>query len=81
MPMLDRLLTVEQAALKLHVSVKTIRSWRYKRRLPFTRVGRRIYIDAGVIEQLLEANVIEPLASTRFNRPAGRGGAQKGSAA
>lgn len=58
---LDRLLTLEQAAGKLHVSVRTLRSWRYKRRIPFTRVARRIYVDAGDVEELLNSNAVPAL--------------------
>lgn len=74
---LDNLLTLEIAAAKLHVSVRTLRTWRYHRRIPFTRLGRRLYVDAGVIEQMLDANVITPLASSSSGKPQGQGGVQK----
>lgn len=61
MSLLDRLLTVEQLAQKLNVSISTVRSWRYRRRISFTRIGRRLYVDAGVVETLLDANVIAAL--------------------
>jgi len=60
---LDNLLTLEQAAAKLHVSVRTLRSWRYKRRIPFTRLARRLYVDAGVVEEILNSNAITALES------------------
>jgi hypothetical protein len=74
---IDNLLTLELAAAKLHISVRTLRTWRYQRRIPFTRLGRRLYLDAGVIEQLLDANVISPLASPSSRKPQRQGGVQK----
>ena len=63
---LDNLLTLEQVAAKLHVKLRTVRSWRYKRRLlPFTRVGRRLYVAAGVVEGLLARNEIPTLPASR----------------
>ena len=59
---LDRLLTVEQLAMKLGISVRTVRSWRYKRKLPFTKIGRRLYVGADIVEGLLDANAIPALA-------------------
>ena len=60
---IDRLLTVEQLALKLGVSVRTVRSWRYKRQIPFTKIGRRLYVGADIVEGLLDANAIPALAA------------------
>jgi excisionase family DNA binding protein len=76
---IDGLLTVEQLASKLGVAVSTIRLWRYKRRISFTRLGRRLYVAAGVVDKLLAENVIPALPASRepnSNRPAGQGGAQ-----
>jgi len=60
---LDGLLTVEEAAAKLRVAVRTVRSWRYLRKIPFTRLGRRLYVSAGVVEELLTRNAIPALPS------------------
>lgn len=77
---LDSLLTLEQAAAKLHVSIRTLRSWRYRRTIPFTKIARRLYVDTGVIEGLLNANVIPALESSNSPqpKPMGQGGAGKG---
>ena len=77
---INSLLTLEQAAAKLHVSVRTIRDWKYKRRIPWTRLGRRIYVDAGVVEELLARNAVTVLASSRSpgSKPIGQGGAVEG---
>lgn len=58
---LDNLLTIEQAAAKLHVSPRTVRSWRYQRKIPFTRLGRRLYVSADIVEGLLDVNAIPAL--------------------
>src|SRR6185369_2376389 len=50
---LNELLTVEELASKLRVSLKTVRSWVYLRRIPFTRFMRRVYFPLDVVEMLL----------------------------
>ena len=60
---LENLLTIEDVAAKLRIAVKTVRSWRYKRKIPFTRIGRRLYVSGGVVEELLARNVIPALPS------------------
>lgn len=73
---IDRLLTITQLAEKLFVKEKTVRSWIYKRTIPFTRVGRRIYFDAGVVEELLNRNAIGGSGlRSPGSKPAGQGGA------
>ena len=72
---LDSLLTLEQVAEKLHVKLRTVREWRYRRRLPFTHIGRRLYVPVGAVESLLARNVIEPLGSSQEQEPKGQGGA------
>ncbi|MCZ7649522.1 MAG: helix-turn-helix domain-containing protein [Planctomycetota bacterium] len=63
---LDDLLTLEQVAEKLHVKVRTVRSWRHKRQLlTFTRVGRRLYVSAEAVENLLSRNEIPTLPVCR----------------
>jgi len=58
---LEQLRTVEEMAKTLHVSVKTVRNWAYKRRIPFTRMGRRIYFPLGVVEGILKNNAVSAL--------------------
>jgi excisionase family DNA binding protein len=74
---IDELLTIEQLAAKLGVAISTVRKWRYKRRIPFTRLGHRLYVAVGVVEKLLAENVIPALPASsppNLNRPAGQGG-------
>ena len=55
---IDHLLTVKSLAAKLDVSLKTVRSWIYLRKIPFTKVGRRVYFAVDVVEQLLSRNAV-----------------------
>ena len=55
---LDGLLRVEDLAAKLQVSLKTVRSWVYLRKIPFTKIGRRVYFAAGVVEEMLRRNAV-----------------------
>jgi len=52
---LDGLLTIER--VKLRVAVRAVRNWAIFAEIPFTRLGRRLYVSAGVVEDLLTRNV------------------------
>jgi excisionase family DNA binding protein len=68
---LDGLLGIGDLAAQLHVAEKTVRDWIYRRKVPFSRIGRRVYFDRSVIEGLLAANETAPLSrGTRGNRQA-----------
>ena len=60
---LTNLLTIEQLAGHLNVTIRTVRSWISGRKIPFTRIARRIYFDAGVVEKMLQRNAVEALAA------------------
>ena len=60
---LDGLLTVEELATKLRVSLKTVRSWIYLRKISHTRLGRRVYFSTDVVEELLSRNAVAALRS------------------
>jgi excisionase family DNA binding protein len=55
---LGELITVEDLAAKLQVSLKTVRHWIYLRKIPFTKFGRRVYFSIGVVEHMLRQNVV-----------------------
>jgi len=59
---LDQLITIEELAGKLQISVRTVRDWLSKRKIPFTRLGRRVYIHTGVIENLLQRGAVASFA-------------------
>ena len=75
---LNGLLTVEELAAKLRVSLKTVRSWMYFRKIPYTKLGRRVYFSTDVVEELLSRNAVAALrgSSSPVSRPTGQGGAQ-----
>ena len=58
----DELLTIEELAGKLRVKVRTVREWIARRKIPFTRFQRRIYIHAGVVEGILRGNAVLPVS-------------------
>jgi excisionase family DNA binding protein len=62
---LSDLLTLQEMAGKLRISIRTVRDWIYKRKIPFTRLGHRLYVSAGVVEDLLNANAIGVLVNSR----------------
>jgi excisionase family DNA binding protein len=55
---LDGLLGAEEVATKLKISLKTVRIWVYLRKIPFTKLGRRVYFAVGVVEDLLRRNAV-----------------------
>jgi excisionase family DNA binding protein len=75
---LNELLTVEELAAKLKVSTRTVHDWRYKRLLPFTRIGNRLYVPVGAVEEMLARNVIQPLPTRPSPTLSEQGGAQTG---
>jgi excisionase family DNA binding protein len=60
---LDELLTVNEFAKRMGVKIGTVRSWIYKRVVPFTRFQRRVYFSHAVVEELLGHNAIPALSS------------------
>ena len=74
---LQNLLTVPEVAAALKVKVRTVREWVYRRRIPFTRFQRRVYVDAGVVETLLAQNAVSALIASGkpSSKPNGQGGA------
>jgi len=75
---LNALLTVEELAAKLRVSLKTVRSWIYLRRITFTKFQHRIYFSLDVVESLLSRNAVAANRSggSADSKPTGQGGAQ-----
>ena len=71
------LITVADLAAKLHVSLKTVRSWIYLRKISFTRLGRRVYFSTDVVEDLLSRNAVAAFrsGSSADSKPTGQGGA------
>jgi excisionase family DNA binding protein len=76
---LDQLLTVAEFAARMGVKLRTVRSWIYKRVVPFTRFERRVYFSTTVVEELLDRNAIPALRSDNSpdSTPTGQGGEDK----
>ena len=72
------LLTVEELAAKLRVSLHTVRSWKYLGKISYTKLGRRVYFSADAVEELLSRNAVAALrgSSSPVSKPTGQGGAQ-----
>jgi excisionase family DNA binding protein len=51
-----RLMTVQDAARYLAVSVSTLYGWVYQRRIPFVKVGRALRFDMADINRFVELN-------------------------
>jgi len=76
---LEKIVTAEALATRLGVSVKTVRDWVYKGKIPFTRFQRRLYFDAGVVEGMLNKNANVAFGADPPNpEPIGQGGREKG---
>ena len=56
------LLDGNEAAEFLHVSIHTIRSWSWKRKLPAVRLGRKLLFRREDLENFIKRNVIEAKA-------------------
>jgi excisionase family DNA binding protein len=54
-----RLLTVQDAAHLLAVSVSTLYGWVWQRRIPYIKVGRALRFDLADLERFIEANRIQ----------------------
>lgn len=58
--MTQQLLTVDETAKMLRLQESTIRSWILKRRIPFVRLGRRVFVRQHDCEQLIADSVVQP---------------------
>ena len=57
--MLDRLLTVEEAAERLGTSVRFVRRLVFERRIAYTKLGRHVRIAASDLDAFIAAGRIE----------------------
>jgi excisionase family DNA binding protein len=51
-----RLLTVQEAAQMLAVSVSTLYGWVWQRRIPFVKIGRALRFDVADLEKFILRN-------------------------
>ncbi len=57
--MLDRLLTVEEAADRLGTSTRFVRRLIFERRIAYTKLGRHVRITSSDLDALIAAGRIE----------------------
>ena len=57
------LLTIEEAADRLKMSVRYLRRAVAERRIPFHRLGRSIRFDPGDLAAFVQANRVEPITA------------------
>ena len=53
------LLSVEEAAKELKISIHTIRAWTYQKRFPTVKLGRRVLVRREDLESFVNKNVVE----------------------
>jgi excisionase family DNA binding protein len=53
------LLTLNEAAQALRLTVSTLRQWRLNKRFPFVKVGGRVMVRRKDIADFIEANLIQ----------------------
>lgn len=56
---MPELLDLKEGAKELRLSIHTLRSWVYQRRIPFVRLGRRVLLRRSDLENLINENVVE----------------------
>jgi excisionase family DNA binding protein len=57
-----RLLTLQEAADRLAISLPTIRSWVWQRKIEIVKIGRCVRIREQVISELIFRSTIPPMA-------------------
>ena len=55
-----KLLTLEQAAEQLAISVATLRSWVWHKKIEVVRIGRCVRIRQEALDELVARNTVPP---------------------
>jgi excisionase family DNA binding protein len=53
------LLSLEEAAKEMKISIHTLRAWTYQKRIPIVKLGRRVLVRREDLESFVSQNVIE----------------------
>jgi len=61
----SKLNTLPQAAEQLGVTVKCLRSWIYRRTIPYVKVGRAVRISDETIEKIINRGSVPALEEHR----------------
>jgi excisionase family DNA binding protein len=57
--MMEKLLSVKEAAERLGISPHTIRSWQFQRKLDFVQLGRRIGFRPEDLDSFIKRNLVQ----------------------
>ena len=57
----SKLLPLPQAAEELGVTVACLRSWIYRRAVPYVKVGRSVRISAETVQKIIDRGTIPAL--------------------
>lgn len=57
---LDRLITIDELASRLHVKKETLYQWCHRQTVPFFRLGRRTLFDPVEVDAWLELKRVDP---------------------
>jgi excisionase family DNA binding protein len=52
------LLAIEESAEFLHIKPSTVRAWILSRKIPFVKLGRRVFLRKSDLEKLIENSVV-----------------------
>jgi excisionase family DNA binding protein len=58
MPMSTEYLAVPEVPKVIPVKEATIRAWILHRRIPYVKLGRRVFIRRGDLERLIERSIV-----------------------
>ena len=53
------LITIQEAAKFLAVSISTLYGWVYQRRIPFVKVGRALRFELSELQKFIQANRVQ----------------------
>jgi excisionase family DNA binding protein len=56
----SELLTVLEASVMLRLKESTIRSWILKKKIPYVKLGRRVFLRQSDAQNAIESGVIYP---------------------
>ena len=60
----SELLTIDERAARLRLKPSTIRAWIHKRKIPYCKIGGRVFIRRADIDALIERSLV-PTAPTQ----------------
>jgi excisionase family DNA binding protein len=58
--MSSNLLSIEEGAGFLNIKASTVRAWILSRRIPFVKLGRRVFLRKTDLEKLIADSVVLP---------------------